>query len=267
LWRNAADTIDINCDAGESFGVYPMGDDERIFRYVSSVNIACGFHAGDPITIEKTVRMAANLGLQIGAHPGFYDLRGFGRRELNLPANEIRTDILYQLGALDAFLRVRGLHLAHVKPHGALYTIAARDEAVAIPLVEAVKAYDPSLVLVGLARSAVHRVAEEQGIRFAREAFIDRQLHTDGSLVSRREPGAFVPEKELVPRTIRMIRKREVVSAEGILIPCECDTLCLHSDTPRAGAFAKALREALDAAHIGVGTYKSKDDGAQGNEA
>ncbi len=250
-------TIDINCDAGESFGIYPIGDDDRVFRYVSSVNVACGFHAGDPKVMEKTVEMAAKRGLQIGAHPGFFDLRGFGRREWALPPDEIRTDMLYQLGALDAFLRVRGLHLAHVKPHGALYNMAARDETVALPIVEAVKAFDPALVLVGLPGSAIERAATNRGIRFAREAFIDRQIHTDGSLVSRRESDAFVPEEACVSRAIRMILKREVVSVEGVLIPCECDTFCIHSDTPQAEVFAKALREALNEAHISVEPFSA----------
>lgn len=254
-----ADTIDINCDAGESFGVFSSGEDEGLFPYVSSVNIACGFHAGDPKVLDKTVGLAERYGLQIGAHPGFFDLRGFGRRELSLPADEIRTDVLYQLGALDAFLRVRGLRLAHVKPHGALYNMAAREEGIAIPIIEAVKAYDPSLVIVGLSGSALERVTTEQGLRFAREAFLDRQIHSDGSLVSRRDPNAFVPEKELVPRAIRLIRKGEVVSVEGALVPCVCDTLCLHSDTPGAARFAKVLQEALIAAGISVEPFRTED--------
>ncbi|MBR2663948.1 MAG: LamB/YcsF family protein, partial [Clostridia bacterium] len=201
-------SIDLNADLGESFGRYTLGMDEKIMEVISSANIACGFHAGDPMVMERTVRLAAEAGIAIGAHPGFPDLMGFGRRNMAVSPEEARAYILYQLGALDAFLRPMGIRMRHVKPHGALYNMAAADEQLARAICGAVKDFDPELRLVGLSGSLLIRAAEKTGLRAISEVFADRAYEADGSLVSRRKPGAIISdEREALRRVIRMVKE------------------------------------------------------------
>lgn len=239
--------IDINSDMGEGFGRYTLGDDEALMQYISSANIACGFHAGDPRIMERVVAGAARRGIGIGAHVGFPDLVGFGRRNVDATPEEIRTDIIYQLGALDAFCRVCGTKLRHVKPHGALYLMAVNNAEVSTAIVEAVKAYDPNLTLVVLPHSETERIAREKGLPVALEIFGDRTYNSDGTLVSRRRPDAVIHDvDEVVRRVVRMVKEGKVRTIDGQDIDMTGDTVCVHSDTPGAVQLAKAIREGLE---------------------
>jgi UPF0271 protein len=226
--------IDLNCDAGEGFGIYNFGADELIFKYVTSVNIACGFHAGDPDTIKKTVDMAVKNNLSIGAHPSFPDLLGFGRREMNLSYDEIKNYVLYQIGALNAFVKISD-HMTHVKPHGALYNMAFKDTKIARAIVDAVKAFDSNLIIVGLPKSALVMYALEEGLKVALEGFADRTYNDDGTLVSRNVKGAVLEDaNEIAQRALHMVK-------EGVI-----NTLCVHSDTPNAPMIVMKIRETFD---------------------
>lgn len=241
--------FDFNCDMGESFGAWRMGLDEEVIRHVTSANIACGFHAGDPATMRRTVRMAEDAGVGIGAHPGFPDLQGFGRRNLAATPDEVRDDLVYQIGALTAFTRSK--RLQHVKPHGALYNMAVSGGDLARAIGEAVLEVDPSLVLVALAGSRWADQAEAMGLRVAREAFADRALMPDGTLVPRSKPGAVIHDTRLViERSVRLVTEGTVVAISGEVVHVAADTLCLHGDTPDAVALASALRAALEAAGV-----------------
>ncbi|MEW6490260.1 MAG: 5-oxoprolinase subunit PxpA [Thermodesulfobacteriota bacterium] len=241
--------IDINCDLGESFGAWRLGDDEEVLRYVTSANVACGFHAGDPLAMERTVRAARERGVAVGAHPGFPDLVGFGRRHLETAPGEVRCDLLYQIGALEAFCRVQGVALQHVKPHGALYNLAARDERVAAEVADAVLAFDPRLILVVLAGSAAARVAAEKGCRVAAEAFPDRAYRADGALAPRGQPGAVIHDPDAVERrVVDLVTRGRLTAIDGSLVALRADTLCVHGDTPGAPELARRLRQALEAA-------------------
>lgn len=238
--------IDINCDAGESFGAYTIGCDEELFEEVSSVNIACGFHAGDPVVMKKTVQMAVKKGLQIGAHPGFPDVVGFGRREMKITTEELRDGLLYQIGALEAFVKVYGGTITHVKPHGALYSMAAKDQVMATVIVAAIKEYNSSLILVGLLNSEMQKAAQSVGINFATESFLDRNFLATGALVPRDHPLAFVTdEQESVRRALRMIRQGEVLSIEGTVLKIHPQTLCVHSDNSESLRLVKAVKRAF----------------------
>lgn len=246
-------SIDLNADLGESFGRYTLGMDEKIMEVISSANIACGFHAGDPMVMERTVRLAAEAGIAIGAHPGFPDLMGFGRRNMAVSPEEARAYILYQLGALDAFLRPMGIRMRHVKPHGALYNMAAADEQLARAICGAVKDFDPELRLVGLSGSLLIRAAEETGLRAISEVFADRSYEADGSLVSRRKPGAIISdEREALRRVIRMVKEGKVKAINGEEIAIRAESVCVHGDGEKALLFAKSIREALTANDIQV---------------
>jgi len=247
-------SIDLNADVGESFGAYAMGDDAALLELVTSVNVACGFHAGDPRVMDRTVAAAARAGVVVGAHPGYWDLRGFGRRELPVDPGEIETDLLYQVGALAAFARAHGVALAHVKPHGALYNQAARDEAAARAVVRGVARAGRSLTLVGLASSELlRRIAAEAGIRFAAEAFVDRAYQADGSLAPRSRPGAVITDPQAAAaQAVRLAREQRVAGLDGAEIVVEADTLCLHGDNPRALDVARAVRAALAGAGVTV---------------
>ncbi|MBR2602061.1 MAG: 5-oxoprolinase subunit PxpA [Clostridia bacterium] len=246
-------SIDLNADLGESFGRYTLGMDEKIMEVISSANIACGFHAGDPMVMERTVRLAAEAGIAIGAHPGFPDLMGFGRRNMAVSPEEARAYILYQLGALDAFLRPMGIRMRHVKPHGALYNMAAADEQLARAICGAVKDFDPELRLVGLSGSLLIRAAEETGLRAISEVFADRAYEADGSLVSRRKPGAIISdEREALRRVIRMVKEGKVKAINGEEIAIRAESVCVHGDGEKALLFAKSIREALTANDIQV---------------
>ena len=246
-------TIDLNSDMGEGYGPWPMGDDERLASLVSSINVACGFHASDPATMRRTVRLAKRHGLAVGAHPSYPDRVGFGRRPLGAMPDEVRDDVTYQVGALWAFCRAEGLPLRHVKPHGALYNAAARDEALATAICEAVRAIDPALVLVALAGSRMLEVARRLGLRAVGEAFADRAYTPEGALLSRQEPGAVLHDPAVVAaRAVRMARERKVSAVDGTVVTVDAETICLHGDTPGAANLAAAVRAALDREGIAV---------------
>lgn len=245
--------IDINCDMGESFGAYTIGEDEKIIPYITSANIACGYHAGDPRVMEKTVRLARDHGVAVGAHPGFPDLLGYGRRTLETFPGEVRDYILYQVGALSAFCRAAGMELQHVKPHGALYNLAAREERIAEEVITAVKDYDPTLILVVLSGSRLGELAQAAGLQVAREVFPDRAYLEDGRLAPRSLPGAVIHEAEQVRRrVVKLITTGNMTSIEGREVSLRADTLCIHGDTPGAWQLAGTVREALEEAGISV---------------
>lgn len=251
--------LDLNADLGESFGPWRMGQDAALLQVVTSANIACGFHAGDYAVMARTVDLALERGVAIGAHPGYPDLQGFGRRPMGLTPREAHDAVLYQLGALEAFLRARGARLNHVKPHGALYNAAAVDPELAAALAAAVHAFDPGLVCVGLAGSAMVAEGERLGLRVAQEAFADRAYEADGTLTPRSLPGAVLEGTEaVVARVVRMVRLGRVRARTGEDIPLEAHTLCLHGDGPHALAFAQELRTALQAEGVAVGPVVRK---------
>jgi 5-oxoprolinase (ATP-hydrolysing) subunit A len=241
--------VDFNCDMGESFGAWAMGLDARVIAHVTSANIACGFHAGDPGTMRATVRLAEAHGVGIGAHPGFPDLRGFGRRNLAATPDEVRDDLVYQVGALQAFTRSK--RLQHVKPHGALYNMAVPGGDLARAIGEAVLEVDPEMILVVLAGSRWADQAAAMGLRVAREAFADRALNADGSLVPRSRPGAVIHDPhEVVERAVRLVTEGKVRAITGEEVEVSADTLCLHGDTPDAVTLAVELRAALSGAGV-----------------
>ncbi len=246
--------IDLNADLGEGFGAWAMGSDQEILGFVTSANVACGFHAGDPSVIDRTVALAVRAGVAVGAHPSHLDLRGFGRREIQAPPAELENDVVYQVGAVQAFARSHGTSLVHVKPHGALYNQAARDEGLARAIARAVARVDRKLMLVGLASSApMRRTAEAEGLRFAAEAFADRAYGPDGHLVPRSQPGAvFADPERAAAQALSIARERAVTAADGTRVALEADTLCLHGDNPHAIAIARAVRRALDEAGVAV---------------
>jgi 5-oxoprolinase (ATP-hydrolysing) subunit A len=241
--------FDFNCDMGESFGAWAMGLDAEVIRFVTSANIACGFHAGDPATMRGTVRMAEAHGVGVGAHPGFPDLQGFGRRNLAATPDEVHDDLVYQIGALTAFTTRKKLQ--HVKPHGALYNMAVPGGDLARAIGEAVLDTDPSMILVVLAGSKWAVQAERMGLRVAREAFADRALMPDGTLVPRSKPGAVIHDtQQVIERSVRLATEKTVVAITGEVVSVDAETLCLHGDTPDAVALAEALKTALEAAGV-----------------
>ena len=248
-----AKTIDINSDLGESFGAWRMGDDAALLAIVSSANIACGFHGGDPDIMRGTVAMAVQHDVAIGAHVSLPDLQGFGRREMAVTPNEAYAMTLYQIGALQAFAQAAGTRLRHVKPHGALYNMAARDARLAAAIARAVHDFDHSLFLFGLANSALIDAGLAAGIPVAAEAFADRRYRADGSLQPRREPGAVIQEgDEAIAQAMAMAREGQVRAIDGSIVALQADTLCVHGDGEHAVAFARRLRAALEAADIGI---------------
>ena len=249
-----ATRIDLNADVGEGFGVYPMGSDAELLALVTSANVACGFHAGDPTVMDRTVGEAVRLGVALGAHPGYPDLRGFGRRPLDADPDEVERDVLYQIGALQAFARAHGAALIHVKPHGALYNQAAVDQRLARAVARAVARAGGELILVGLAgSSALSDAAAAAGLRFAAEAFADRAYERDGTLASRKLPGSSITDpRAAAAQALRIARERTVVARDGTEVPVVAETLCLHGDNPNALANARAVREALEAAGIAL---------------
>ena len=246
-----ANKIDFNCDMGESFGMYKMGLDEEVIKHITSANIACGFHAGDPNWMRTTVKLAEEHGVAIGAHPSFPDLSGFGRRAMNASALEVKNDVIYQMGALQAFTGAK--RLQHVKPHGAMYNMAVDDQDLATAICEAVLEVDSYIVLLALAGSQWISVAEDLGLRVGREIFADRALNTDGTLVSRSKEGSVIHDiQEVVDRSLRMVTEGKAVAISGEVIDVEADSLCLHGDTPGAVDMAQALKRALVAEDVEV---------------
>jgi UPF0271 protein len=252
-------TIDLNCDLGESFGAWRMGADAAVMPHITSANIACGFHAGDPDTMRRTVALAVNAGVAIGAHVSLPDLAGFGRREMRVSADETHAMTLYQLGALAGFVRAAGARMHHMKPHGALYNMAARDALLADAIAEAVRAFDPALILVGLADSELTRAGERAGLAVAHEAFVDRRYENDGSLTPRREPGAVIDDVDAaVAQALTLARGDAIATRQGGSITPRADTLCVHGDRADAAEFARRLRGALDAAGIRIAAPEAR---------
>ncbi len=243
--------VDLNCDLGESFGAYVMGMDDKVIPFITSANVACGYHASDPVVMEKTVGLCKTHNVSVGAHPGFPDLMGFGRREMRLTPAEAKAYMLYQIGALDGFCRAAGLKLNHVKPHGALYNMAARDTALARAICQAIREYDRTLVLLALAGSEMVRTAQEMGLPVAQEVFADRGYEEDGSLVSRQKPGAMITDgEEAIARVVRMVTEGKVRAVTGRDIPVRADSVCIHGDGEHALAFAQRIREALTSSGV-----------------
>lgn len=248
--------VDLNCDLGESFGAYSIGLDAQVIPHVSSVNIACGYHAGDPVVMEKTVALAKQYGVGIGAHPGLPDLMGFGRRPMKVAPAEAAAYVKYQIGALQAFVQAQGLRLQHVKPHGALYNMAAKDEALAKAIAEAVASVDSSIRLMGLAGSLMLAEAKKAGLAVISEVFADRAYNDDGSLVNRRLPGAVIHDaQEAARRAVMMAKEHKVVSANGKEIPLQADSICVHGDNAQAIELVSAIRSALEAEGIAIRNF------------
>jgi len=257
--RNAprTDRIDLNADVGESFGPWPMGADDELIPLVSSVNIACGAHAGDPTTILRTVELAARHGVAVGAHPGYPDLAGFGRRDLDMTAADLRASLVAQIGAVQAAARIAGTTLRHVKPHGALYNRSAVDDSIATTIAETIRDLDPSLVLVGLAGSASLVAGRAAGVVVSAEGFADRRYEADGSLRSRQRPGALLGPSDAAAQAVAIVRDRSVTAGDGSRLAVEADTICVHGDSPDALGVAQAVVEALGAAGIRIAARSS----------
>ena len=249
-------SIDLNCDLGESYGQWTLGDDAAILPLVTSANVACGFHAGSPDVIFSTLRAAAASGVAVGAHVAYPDLAGFGRRNMDLSRDELFADVIYQIGALQGLAAAAGTRVRYVKPHGALYNTIANDERQARAVIEAIGAVDPGLPLVGLAGSRILTLARSAGLQTVAEAFADRAYHRDGTLVSRRTPGAVLHDpQQVAQRTLRMLRDGGVTSIEGEFTPVEADSLCVHGDSPGAIDMARRIRECLEESGITVRSF------------
>ncbi|HWZ15585.1 MAG TPA: 5-oxoprolinase subunit PxpA [Mucilaginibacter sp.] len=246
-------SIDLNCDMGEAFGNYPMLNDEILMDYITSANIACGFHAGDPEVMQQTVAMAIKKGVAIGAHPGLPDLQGFGRREMKISANEAYQMTLYQIGALSGFVKAARGKLHHVKAHGALYNMAAKDAGLAKAIVEAVHDFDPSLIVYGLANSEMIKWAKQIGMRTASEVFADRTYQDDGSLTPRSQNNALITdEQQSITQVMMMVKQQQVISVNNKTIPLNAETLCLHGDGSHAVEFAKLISTKLKSEGISI---------------
>ncbi|GIN40879.1 5-oxoprolinase subunit PxpA [Heyndrickxia sp. FSL K6-6286] len=245
--------IDLNCDMGESFGAYKMGTDEEILNYITSANIACGFHAGDPTTMRKTVTMALERNVGIGVHPGLPDLVGFGRRTMDISPQEAYDLIVYQIGAVYAFTKAEGGKLQHVKPHGALYNMAAKSPSLSEAIAEAIYKVDPELILFGLAGGELIKAGKKIGLRSASEVFSDRTYQEDGSLTSRREKNALIHDQEVaVNQVIRMVKEGKVKSLQGVDVSIQAHTVCIHGDGQNALQFAKYISTSLQNAGITI---------------
>jgi UPF0271 protein len=256
--------IDLNSDMGESYGIYQLGADEELLRWVTSANVACGWHGGDPHVMRRTVEQAKVLGVRVGAHPSYPDLLGFGRRPMQITRQEARDYMLYQIGALRAFCEALGVVLQHVKPHGAIYNVAVKDRELSLGIAEGVKEAGGELILVGLPGSELVKAGQEVGVRVAREAFGDRAYNEDGTLVSRKLPGSLIIGPDLVAERVVGLVRGTVIAITGATIRLEADTVCLHGDTPGAAQIARAVRERLGAAGVQVvpmGTFVGRQAG------
>ncbi len=238
--------VDLNSDLGESFGRYTIGNDDKIIPLITSANVACGYHASDPVVMNETLAQAKAAGIRVGAHPGYPDLMGFGRRNMSVSPAEAKAYTLYQLGALDAFCRAHKMKMQHVKPHGALYNMAAKDYELSQAICEAVKEFDDGLIILALSGGELARAAKDMGLRTALEVFADRAYEEDGSLVNRRKEGAMITdEEEAIARVIRMIKEKKVTAVTGKDIPIQADSVCVHGDGAKALAFVERIRGAL----------------------
>lgn len=243
--------IDLNCDLGESFGSYTIGLDEEVTPHVTSVNIACGWHAGDPLVMERTVALAKEHGAAVGAHPGYPDLLGFGRREIKATPDEVYAYVKYQIGALYAFVRAAHLELQHIKAHGSLYNMAGKDIRLAQAMCRACRDFDSQLVILALAGSKMEEAAREMGVPCAREFFADRAYAPDGNLAPRSLPGAVIHDTdEALARVVKMIKEGKVTAIDGTEIAVQCDSICVHGDNSSAVAFVTAIRRRLAAEQI-----------------
>jgi UPF0271 protein len=251
----AVSSIDLNCDLGESFGAYLMGADEQILPYVSSANIACGFHAGDPSVMRKTVKLAMQHQVAIGAHPGLPDLAGFGRRTMAISPEEAFDLIVYQVGALWAFVQAEGGTLHHIKPHGALYNMAAVNQKLSEAIAEAIYKVNPQLILYGLAGSELVKAGDKLGLQTAQEVFADRSYQPDGTLTSRNLPNALLSEPLLAAKQVlKMVKEGKVQALTGEEVSIQADTICIHGDGPHAVAFVHTIREFLSKEGIAIQT-------------
>ncbi len=253
-------TVDLNSDLGESLGAWPMGDDEAMLELATSVNVACGFHAGDPDIMRKTVALAKARGVSIGAHPGYRDLHGFGRRAVpGLTSAEIENLVAYQIGALQAVAALAGPRVTHVKARGALSNVGSVDDMTARAIAAAIKAVDPGLSFVVLPNTALARAGEASGLRLVSEVFADRAYDDDAALVSRSKPGAVLHDADVIAeRVVRMVQDRAIVAVSGKTIKVDVDTVCIHGDTPGAVEIARTVRRALDAHGIAVAPFSSR---------
>ncbi len=253
--------VDLNCDLGESFGNYVIGSDEKILDYVTSINVACGFHAGDPVVMEDTVKLAIDKGVAIGAHPGYPDLMGFGRRSLDISLREAKASMIYQIGALKTFVETYGGKLQHVKPHGALYNDAAKNYELARALAEAVYEVDSDLIFMGISNLQSVQAAKDVGLRVANEVFADRAYNSDGSLVSRRKEGAVIHDtKECVNRVLDMVTKNKVQTINSEFIKIKADSICVHGDNDMALEFTKNLKQSLIKSQVRVVALRDKEN-------
>jgi UPF0271 protein len=249
-------SIDLNCDMGEGFGAYTSANDERVMPLITSANIACGFHASDPQLMARTVHLAAQHGVAIGAHPSYPDLVGFGRRAMELTAEEVESDVTYQVGALWAFCRAEGVALHHVKAHGALYNKAAIDLATARAIATAIRKVDSALIMVCLSNSAMVAAAAESGIPYVEEAFADRAYTRDGKLVPRSQKGAVLHDPATIAERVeRMVRQQLVVAEDGSTVPLHPETICVHGDTPGSYEMLTAIRRRLEASGIALKAF------------
>ena len=249
-------SIDLNSDVGESFGRWTLGDDSAMFQSVSSANVACGFHAGDPSVIRATAHQAAQAGVVIGAHVGYRDLAGFGRRFLDVDPLELADDVVYQIGALQALAATAGARVQYVKPHGGLYNAIVKHTAQARAVVDAVKAVDPDLPILGLRGSEVLRLAEAAGLRAVAEAFADRAYNPDGTLVSRTQPGAVLHDPaEVAQHVLRMATEQKIKAIDGSVLNVRAESICVHGDSPGAVAMATAVKSALSDAGVSIASF------------
>jgi UPF0271 protein len=245
--------IDLNADVGESFGAYSLGHDADLIPFITSANVACGFHAGDPGVMRATVALARQHGVAVGAHPGFPDLVGFGRREMRATPKEVEDAVAYQIGALAGIAATEGLRLQHVKAHGALYNMAVREAPLADAIAKAIASVDRSLILLGLPGSQLLLAGRRAGLRTASEAFADRAYQPNGELVPRSQSGAVIEDADtVVSRAIMMAREHVVIAIDGTRVPIDVDTICVHGDTPGAAALARRIREALTQAGVDI---------------
>jgi len=253
--------VDLNCDLGESFGTYRLGNDEEILNFVTSANIACGFHAGDPATMRKTVQLALAKGVSIGAHPGLPDLVGFGRRNMHVSPQEAYDMVVYQIGALHGFLRAEGAVMQHVKPHGALYNMAARDKELAESIAKAVYKVDPRLILFGLAGSELVKAGERIGLQTANEVFADRTYQLDGSLTSRQQAHALIKnDDQALAQVISMVKEGKVCSVQGTEVNIQADTICIHGDGEHALTFAGKIHQSLSDLGIHIQSWMERKE-------
>lgn len=238
--------VDLNSDLGESFGCYKIGMDEEVLKHITSANIACGFHAGDPIQMDKTVKLAMGSNVQIGAHPGFMDVIGFGRREMKISKDEVKAYVKYQLGALNSFVISNGAKIQHVKAHGALYNMAAKDYDISLSIAQAVYEVDKNIILLGLANSSIIDAGKAVGLRVANEVFADRAYNSDGTLVSRSLEGSIIYDPNIaIKRVIKMVKENKVEDINGKYIDIKADSICVHGDNPKAIEFVKSIRSEL----------------------